>query len=202
MSSLFFRWKHPKFSGTQKGPAERGHVKTSKIVKKCQEYFRHFSTFFEQGKKRQKSSKSVKKFFDTFWQFSRGPRFPAPFGGLWQIKKSNPFSATDSRIGLFLVWFVFGLVCRPFFSLVCRNHSRSNTLKRPFCLRRPQDRRYLGGAHILGFSMSLYSYGEVWRQACVPGLKAMSFILQVSRRQRVAKLLRNCENDPPGIIFG
>ena len=35
-------------SGLQKGPAERGHVK-----------------------KRQKSSKSVKKFFDTFRQFSR-----------------------------------------------------------------------------------------------------------------------------------
>ena len=37
-----------KVSGLQKGPAERGHVK-----------------------KRQKSSKSVKKFFDTFRQFSR-----------------------------------------------------------------------------------------------------------------------------------
>ena len=36
------------FSGLQKGPAERGHVK-----------------------KRQKSSKNVKKFFDTFRQFSR-----------------------------------------------------------------------------------------------------------------------------------
>ena len=35
-------------SGLQKGPAERGHIK-----------------------KRQKSSKSVKKFFDTFRQFSR-----------------------------------------------------------------------------------------------------------------------------------
>ena len=38
----------PEVSGLQKGPAERGHVK-----------------------KRQKSSKSVKKFFDTFRQFSR-----------------------------------------------------------------------------------------------------------------------------------
>ena len=38
----------PKISGLQKGPAERGHVK-----------------------KRQISSKSVKKFFDTFRQFSR-----------------------------------------------------------------------------------------------------------------------------------
>ena len=43
-------WKNcaQSFSGLQKGPAERGHVK-----------------------KRQKSSKSVKKFFDTFRQFSR-----------------------------------------------------------------------------------------------------------------------------------
>ena len=34
---------------------------------------------------RQKTSKivkSVKKFFDTFRQFSRGTIFPAPFGGL------------------------------------------------------------------------------------------------------------------------
>ena len=61
-----------------KGPRQ----KTSKIVKKCQKVFRHFSTFFAQGKKRQKSSKIVKKFFDTFRQISRGTIFPAPFGGL------------------------------------------------------------------------------------------------------------------------
>ena len=73
----------PFLSGPQKGPAERGHVKkTSKIIKKCQKYFRDFSTFFAQGKKIQKSSKRVKIFFDTFRQFSRGTSFPAPFGGL------------------------------------------------------------------------------------------------------------------------
>ena len=62
--------RQTKFSGPQKGPAERGHVKkrqkssksvknifdtfrhfsrrekTSTIVKKCQTYFRHFSTIF------------------------------------------------------------------------------------------------------------------------------------------------------------
>ena len=38
-------------------------------------------TFFAQGKKRQKSSKSVKNIFDTFRQFSRSTSFPAPFGG-------------------------------------------------------------------------------------------------------------------------
>ena len=104
-----FRWSPPFWnlrqllSGLQKGPAERGHVKkrqkssksvknlfdnfhagqkTSKIVKKCRKVFRHFSTIFAQGQKCQKSSKSVEKFFDTFWQFSRGTIFPAPFGGL------------------------------------------------------------------------------------------------------------------------
>ena len=53
---------------------------TSKIVKKCQKHLRHFSTTSAQGKKRQKSSNSVKKNFGTFRQFSRGSRFPAPFG--------------------------------------------------------------------------------------------------------------------------
>ena len=51
------------FSGSQKGPAERGHVKNRQKVSKS------FSTLFDnfaQGKKRQKSSKSVKKFFDIF----------------------------------------------------------------------------------------------------------------------------------------
>ena len=92
------------FSGLQKGPAERGHVKkrqkSSKSVKKFFETFRQFSghvkkrqkssksvkKFFDtfrqfsgHVKKRQKSSKSVKKFFDTFRQFSRGTFFPAPF---------------------------------------------------------------------------------------------------------------------------
>ena len=68
---------------TTKGAGGKGpRQKTSKIVKKFQKYFRHFSTFFAQGKKRQKSSKSVKIFFDTFRQFSRGTSFPAPFGAL------------------------------------------------------------------------------------------------------------------------
>ena len=69
-------------SGLQKGPAERGHVKkrqkSSKSVKKFFDTFRQIS----QGKKRQKSSKNVKKFFDTFRQISRGTIFPAPLGGL------------------------------------------------------------------------------------------------------------------------
>ena len=64
--------------GGGKGPRQ----KTSNIVKKCQKVVRLFSTVFAQGKKRQKSTKNVKKIFDTFRQFSRGTIFPAPFGGL------------------------------------------------------------------------------------------------------------------------
>ena len=70
-------------SGLQEGPAERGHVKkrqkSSKSVKKIFDTFRQFS---RRAKNRQKSSRSVKIFLDTFRQFSRGTSFPAPFGGL------------------------------------------------------------------------------------------------------------------------
>ena len=61
---------------------KRGRRKgaTSKNVKNRQKVFRHFS-IFAQGKRIQKSSKSVKKFFDTFRQFSCGTIFPAPLGG-------------------------------------------------------------------------------------------------------------------------
>ena len=48
-----------------KGPRQ----KTSKIVEKCQKVFRHFSTIFAQGKKRQESSKSVKIFSTLFDHF-------------------------------------------------------------------------------------------------------------------------------------
>ena len=47
-----------------------GKGSTSKIVKKCQTVFRHFSTIFAQGKKnvkyRQKASKSFSTLFDNF----------------------------------------------------------------------------------------------------------------------------------------
>ena len=73
-------------SGPQKGPAERGHVKkrqeTSKVVKKCQKYFRHFSTFFAQGKQRQKSSKSVKNIPSFFDNFRAAPVFRPLWGPL------------------------------------------------------------------------------------------------------------------------
>ena len=60
-TDFFFCQRIAKGAGG-KGPLQ----KTSKIVKKCQKYFRHFSTIFAQGKKRQKSSKRGKKFFDSF----------------------------------------------------------------------------------------------------------------------------------------
>ena len=50
--------------------------------RRVKKYFRHFSTFFAQGKKRQKSSKSVKTIFGTFRQFSRGTTY--------QGRKRNP----------------------------------------------------------------------------------------------------------------
>ena len=55
------------FQRTAKGASGKGsRQKTSKFVKKCQNYFRQFSTFFAQGKTIQKSSKSVKNIFDIF----------------------------------------------------------------------------------------------------------------------------------------
>ena len=73
----------PIVSGLQKGPAERGHVKkrqkSSKSVKK---FFRHFFDNFSRRaksvKNRQKASKSSSTLFDNF---RAAPFFPAPFWG-------------------------------------------------------------------------------------------------------------------------
>ena len=63
-----FRTRMPNVSGPQKGPSGKGsRQKTSKIGKKCQKYFRHFSTFFAQGKK-------VKTGGSATEGFSRDPR--------------------------------------------------------------------------------------------------------------------------------
>ena len=71
----------PKISGPQKGPAERGYVKKRQ---KFQKYFRHFSTFFAQGKTRQISS----QYFSTLFEnFRAAPFFRVPFLGL--LKKSG-----------------------------------------------------------------------------------------------------------------
>ena len=71
-------------SGPQKGPADWGpHRKTSKIIKKCENIFRHFSTLFDTFRTGQKTSKVVKKCQKSCRQFSRSTNFPAPFGGFW-----------------------------------------------------------------------------------------------------------------------
>ena len=63
---------------TAKGASRKGpRQKTSKIVEKCQEYFRHFSTFFAQGKNRQKVSKYFRHVLTIF---ARHP-FSGPFWG-------------------------------------------------------------------------------------------------------------------------
>ena len=57
-------------SGLQKGPAERGHVKkrqnSSKSVKKFFDTFRQFSRRAKNVKNRQKTSKSFSTLFDNF----------------------------------------------------------------------------------------------------------------------------------------
>ena len=71
------KWQRIAKGAGGKGPRQ----KTSKIVKKCQKVFQHFSTFktfFAQGKK---TSKTVKKCQKVFRRFSRGTIFSGPFGG-------------------------------------------------------------------------------------------------------------------------
>ena len=56
---------HPqprKFSGPQKGPAERGHVKKRQ---KCEDKFQHFRQFW-QGKKVKNRQKVSRRIFDNF----------------------------------------------------------------------------------------------------------------------------------------
>ena len=70
-----------KVSGLQKGPAERGHVKkrqkSSKSVKKFFDTFRHFSRRAKSVKNRQKVSKHFSTLFDKF----RAAPFFRPFLG-------------------------------------------------------------------------------------------------------------------------
>ena len=100
-----------------KGPRQ----KTSKIVKKCQKVFRHFSTTSRRAKKRQKASKSFSTLFDNFAQGKKRQKasksvktlfarhhFSGPFGGLWLEKGASspkiPISlqGTARKIGGFL----------------------------------------------------------------------------------------------------
>ena len=75
-----FRFPDPVLSGLQKGPAERGHVKksqkSSKSVKKFFDTFRQFSRRAKNVKNRQKVSKSFSTLFDNF---RAGHLFSGPF---------------------------------------------------------------------------------------------------------------------------
>ena len=77
--------RFPKISGLQKGPAGKGpRQKTSKIVKKCQKVFRHFSTLFDTFRAGQKTSKIAKKRQKVFRHFSTifaRHLFSGPFWG-------------------------------------------------------------------------------------------------------------------------
>ena len=73
----------PIYQRIAKGAGGKGpRQKTSKIVKKCQKVFRHFSTIFAQGKKRQKIVKKRQKSFSTlFDNFRAAPFFRPLLGG-------------------------------------------------------------------------------------------------------------------------
>ena len=76
-----------------KGPRQ----KTSKIVKKCQKVFRHFSTTFAQGKKTSKIVKKCQKlvFSTLFDTFRAAPVFRTPFGGALSMGGSLGCGAKD-----------------------------------------------------------------------------------------------------------
>ena len=63
--------------GQWKGSASQ----KSKIVKKCQKYFRHFSTFFAQGEKTSKIVKKCQKYFRHFSTIFARHQFAGPFWG-------------------------------------------------------------------------------------------------------------------------
>ena len=91
-------------SGLQKGPAERGHVKkrqkTSKSVKKFFDTFRQFSRRAKNVKNRQKVSKSFSTLFDNF---HAAPFFRRPFCNPLKMlriaeKFSEPFPSPTTRV--------------------------------------------------------------------------------------------------------
>ena len=91
-------------NGPQKGPAERGHVKKSqKSSKSVKNIFRRFSTFFRAG---QKKSKIVKKCQNSFRHVSTTfarHQFPAPFegpvGSIFQRNRDVHKSFCPQRLG-------------------------------------------------------------------------------------------------------
>ena len=89
-------------SGLQKGPAERGHVKKrqklSKSVKKFFDTFRHFSLRAKNVKNRQKVSKSFSTLFDNF----RAAPFFRPL-----LQSADWRAQAQKRVGLFTYGYVF-----------------------------------------------------------------------------------------------
>ena len=82
---------HCSFQRIAKGAGGKGpRQKTSKIVKKCQKVFRHFSTIFAQGKKRQKSSKSFSKSFSTLFDNFGAAPFYRPLLQSADLSKAIP----------------------------------------------------------------------------------------------------------------
>ena len=80
------------FQRIAKGAGGKGpRQKTSKIVKKCQKAFRHFSTFFAQGKKNVKNRRKVSKIFSTlfFDNFRAAHQFSGPFWGALTVAPEN-----------------------------------------------------------------------------------------------------------------
>ena len=87
------------------------HQKTSKIAKKCQKVFRHFSTIFAPGKKTSKIVKKCQKVFRHFSTIFARHHFSGPFSGALKFapdfdtkisctflvggKKSSPLNSSD-----------------------------------------------------------------------------------------------------------
>ena len=77
-----------------KGPRQ----KKSKIVKKCQKVFRHFSTIFAQGKKKSKIVKKCQKYFRHFLTIFARHQFSRPF---WEaLIRTHSTTTRDRKIAI------------------------------------------------------------------------------------------------------
>ena len=84
------KFAHPTFQWTAKGASgKEPRQKASKIVKKCQKYFRNFSTFFAHGQKTSKIVNKCHKYTRHFLTiFARHP-FSGPFWGALNIHRNS-----------------------------------------------------------------------------------------------------------------
>ena len=73
----------------KRGRRKRAMSKNVKNRRKVSKSNLVFSTLFDIFRAGQRTSKNVKKFFDTFRQFSRGTFFPAPPKGPGRIKNTT-----------------------------------------------------------------------------------------------------------------